>query len=569
MEKIKEIFGNCKETFSKLPKNTKIIAIGGSGVLVLALIGAVVVATGDSTGGNSPVFITTDAENVEDSRDQRETDPPDVVVSEYQVLLCGTVINVLTGEEVALEDVTCPDTRRQAESVIAALLTESDIDETTAETTLATTVTTTVATSPVATTPGETTPATTTVATTTGTTAPRNYTNVITLRGGERPTADASNDCVRVDSIDNGAWRISIRRPGRYTINGTMNNGIVVVGRNDGFPGGEVHLTLNNVNITNNAGPAIRATSRVGSLIVYSPAGTTNNLTDTRAPRLTDEELEETNANEDTLADNNNRNAALFTSETPLTVTGSGTLNLRGGHAHGIHARGTTLTVSNTNLNVQSAHANGLRSRHAMVIDNSRLNLNVNRKGLRVAGAQHGNLTIRNGSILNITSRSDAVHAEVNVNILGNSNITATVGGGFGRGNNVPADIGSRRGIRATGNIVITGGTFVLDVAEDGINASGSTTVNNATLRIAAHNRGIRGQSGLTLNNTTTTIAYSRLAFHGGGVRGSHVTINGGRTTAHFLETVNNMNLPRFTHPDNVNFSRCQGRNCNVSHNVS
>jgi hypothetical protein len=377
---------------------------------------------------------------------------------------------------------------------------------------------------------------------------PTRYRNIIQLNG-RRATTEASEENVRIEENSRGVLNIRIRRPGNYTIRGTLDRGAITIGYNNSFPGGAVNLTLDNVSITCPEGPAIRASSRVGSLTVTNRSGTTNTLRDTRPARPNDDELLGNDGDGD---EDPRRNAALF-SRAPLTVTGSGTLEIRAGHAHGIHARGTTLTLNGARVNVLSAHANGLRSRWAMTIDNSRVNLTVNAKGLRAAGANHGNIVIRNGSVINITSGRDGVHSENNVTINGNSTVNAVVDRGFSRGSHVVD--GSREGIRAGGNIVINGGNFTINAAESALNASGTVHVTGATMKLEGFVRGIRGGHGVRLDNSNVRVEMSRIAIHGGSVVGhSHIRINGGSVHLQATESGFNANVPS-TLPDRNAFT--------------
>jgi hypothetical protein len=365
------------------------------------------------------------------------------------------------------------------------------------------------------------------------------------------PRLEDGTRAVQFNVGDDGTAVLRIRAAGNFTLTGTMSNGEVVVGHNnDDISIGAVNLTLRNANITNRNGPAIRAIRTVESLTITNASGSTNTLVDQRGPRPNEDEFE--NNPEDFP---NARNATVFTREVPLTITGSGTMNITAGFAHGIHARGNQVTIRGARINVTRAHANGIRARRSIVIDNSRIDISSGNKGVRAGGSQHGNIVIRNNSTLNITSAGDAVHAEVNLTV-NNSTINATTGGGWQQGS-LEVQF-SRTGLRATGDISVTGGTISLNCARDGFNTSGVVNINGANLTVSAHRRGVRGQRGVVLANTTTRIEMSRIALHGGslpesgGRAASHVRIVGGTVHLRFTETAFNRQLPSGTPPDNT-----------------
>jgi hypothetical protein len=363
-----------------------------------------------------------------------------------------------------------------------------------------------------------------------------NYT--ITLNGGNTnvdniPRDANDNRVVRVEDNEDGSISVRIRAAGRFTITGTLSNGEVVVGHNqDDISIGAVHITLNSASITNNTGPAIRAIRTVESVTINVSG--TNTLIDRRPAR----------PNEDDFEDNpedfpNSRNATIFTREVPLTITGSGTLNITAGFAHGIHARGDTVTITGTRVNVRQAHANGIRARRSIVISGATIDITSGNKGIRAGGSQHGNIVIRDNSNVTIKSAGDAIHAEVNVTVL-NSTVNVTSGGGWQNGNLPITE--SRTGIRATGNVSVTGGSLTVNAG--------------TTVRVSAHRRGIRGQRGVTLRNTDTRIEMSRVSVHGGALGGiSHIRYQGGSVHMRFTETAFNQGLPGDQFPDPASYT--------------
>jgi hypothetical protein len=389
------------------------------------------------------------------------------------------------------------------------------------------------------------------------------YSNLITVNGTSA-TADADERHVQITTNSSGVLVIQIRRPGTYTITGKSSEVAVNVGSNDGFPGGTVTLNLRNVDLTHSHGPAIRATGRVGKLVIVNEPGTTNTLRDTRPARPADagERDDISEAVRDGEQDPMARNAALFTNNTPLDITGRGTLIVHGRFGHGIHARGASLTIlGGANVNVASAEAIGLRARHAVTIDGSTVSITTKHKGIRGAGEQHGNVVIRNKSTVTMTTPRDAIQSENNVTVQ-NSTVNATVDGGWRQGRH-PVQ-GSRVAVRARGNVVITGGNLTLHAAEHGINSSGTVNISGgATMNVETSGRGIRGQHGVTLNGANVTIGIANVGIHGGSMPGSHVRISGGNVSIHYIQTAFNQGLPAGAPTSGYTHSHC-AQNCSA-----
>jgi hypothetical protein len=563
MDKLKEFLS------TKAGKITGIITVG---VVAIAISGVLIFTVFDDDDNRH--HVTTDPYNTDDPGDGRLWEPPpDPRVPPTPIKVEDLVRGVfqwicpLTGELINEEDI-----RHHP------LLTEPpdpNGDDVPTDTNGSPVVTTGGGTSPTGgTTPtGGTNPTGGNGTTSTGTQSNPSFSNVITLNGSNS-TADASEDNVRISTGTNsGITTVQIRRAGTYVITGTLANGRINVGSNDDFPGGDVTLILRNVNITNGDSPPIRATSRVSSLTILNESGTTNTLRDTREPRLdTDDQDDGVDGGEED--DDPRRNAALF-SRAPLFISGAGTLNVHGGYAHGIHARGdgSTLTITSTNVNVQSASVHGLRSRRSTIIINSRVNITAERKGIRAAGSSFGNITIRDNSTVNITTVGDAIHAEININILENSTVNATTDGGWQNGNRQHLTIGSRRGLRAGGPVNVANSKLTLNCAGAGIHSSSNVIFDNVTAEISAFTQGIRGQFGVWLSDTNLTIPISTIALHGGSNPASHdrpashIYFNDGCVlNLHFVSTVINANVPNRPNESVFNNGTNSATRCNGCH---
>jgi hypothetical protein len=389
----------------------------------------------------------------------------------------------------------------------------------------------------------------------------------ITLNGNSVKTDENGDTRVRIRDRDN---RIEIRRPGEYIITGTLYNGFVVVdtNRSDGSGReGVVNITLRNAKITNPDGPAIRSTRNDagGTLTVTLAPGTVNNLTDSREGRPEeDDEVDDGGGEEDAPP---RRDAALF-SHIPLTITGSGTLEVVGGFAHGIHSRNILSVSGGANIVVVDAHVHGLRSRYEMFINNSNIDVvNASSRGLRAAGNNNGRIMITNSEV-KVRSYRDGIYASNNLNIT-NSKVDVVVDRGFGVGR--PSDEYSKRGLRAKGNITLNGGTFKIDSVAGAVGAGRDVTITNVKMETRSGGSAIRGRPNITIRNSNIDV---RIANHGltAGWRteAGAVTLSGNTITVHARSSNLNTEHKPNTAParDNMpSFTNCPS-GCTANHSL-
>ncbi|MCL2070711.1 MAG: carbohydrate-binding domain-containing protein [Oscillospiraceae bacterium] len=335
----------------------------------------------------------------------------------------------------------------------------------------------------------------------------------ITLNGSSATSTTAIGGAV----AEIGTRSITINHPGEYLVTGTIHDGSIVVAAQ-----GDVTLRLAGVNITRSDGPAIRTTREMEGYKLTIILEGDNTLRDGRPwspPRDGIEDPDADGEAEDTPA---TRNGAIFSRAIELVITGSGKLNIHGGHGHGINSR-NALTLLSTNVEVD-APTHGLRSRIQTTIVNSNVTIRAGSKGIRGAGANHGHVNVM-GSTLNINSTRDAIHSEAGIS-LEHTNYTATVHGGWTSGRSEE----TMRGLRSGGNVTINGGMIVLNCAEDAISASNEVFINGATLDLHSSRRAIRGQFGVTVNSSDVTVHVSNHGF-----RGLNVFINGTSLNIHFV----------------------------------
>ncbi len=124
--------------------------------------------------------------------------------------------------------------------------------------------------------------------------------------------------------------------------------------------------------------------------------------------------------------------------------------------------------------------------------------------------------------LIDITAEGDAVSAGTDVTIV-DGDIVLSAGGGS---NNRTGATVSAKGIKAAGRVVIDGGDFTVDSADDAIHSDGSVTIDGGTFVLSSGDDGIHAATDLVINDGDIRIARS---YEGLESADADITLNGGR----------------------------------------
>jgi hypothetical protein len=317
---------------------------------------------------------------------------------------------------------------------------------------------------------------------------------------------------------------IEIILPGNYTVSGTLRDGQLRLVHRDAagqrISGGNVGVTLNNASLTSSDGPALRISEGWDTVTVTNAAGTTNRVVDSRPQRPSAEELDGID-NED-LDDNHRRNAAIYSNNSPLIITGGGELRIAGGFAHGINVNGSSLTIRDARITVENAWRNAIRAQQDLRVEKSDINVISANRALRSTGNNRGNIVIHNSTVKAVTG-DDAIHATTML-FISDSNIDLLTGGGWEYSRDDDVRGNNATGLRNEGaehNIILRGGTFNLDCAGVPVLTTGHLTVDGSTMNIitGAQRNALRGRSGIEVRNANIVIERCQIGFRAGGER--------------------------------------------------
>ena len=281
--------------------------------------------------------------------------------------------------------------------------------------------------------------------------AQTHYTNEdLTWDSSGEKTIDLANPTATAGvSVENGT--ITITSGGTYRITGEYSGQVKI----EAAKTDTVRLVLDNAKITNSTGAAINVVS-AAEAIIYTAAGTTNTVAD------------EANY---TATGDDDPDAAIY-STANLTLTGEGSLSVKGAYEEGIHTTGGLVIASGT--------------------------LEVNAANTGIKGKDYVDIT---GGIVNVTAAQDGIK----------STNTDDESKGFTRlsAGSVTVSAGDD-GLKAPHTLEISGGTLNIEKSNEGIEAQyinildGDVTVNSTDDGI---NASLKDSSSDTSSDTTSGTA--------------------------------------------------------------
>ena len=278
---------------------------------------------------------------------------------------------------------------------------------------------------------------------------------------------------------------VTIAKEGTYVISGTLTDGQIAIAATSND---KVHLVLNGVDITNKSGAPLYA-SQCDKLIITLADGTENTLTDGGTNFI--------------YADTTNKepNAALFCKD-DLTINGTGSLTVNAGFNNGIGTKDDLLIVSG-DITINAAN-HGLRGNDSITVLDGSFNITAQNDGIQTNNTEDallGWVLIENGTF-EITSAHDGIQADTMLTIAGGEFNIIT------GGQDVSADTtsDSYKGMKSAGNILITGGSFIIESADDAVHADGNIAIDGGNLTLSSGDDAVHADGDLTITGSATSI---------------------------------------------------------------
>ncbi|MBN2444633.1 MAG: carbohydrate-binding domain-containing protein [Spirochaetales bacterium] len=297
---------------------------------------------------------------------------------------------------------------------------------------------------------------------------------------------------------------VTITSAGTYTINGSLNDGRIIVNTTDQVL---VTLNLNGINVYSSVNSPLSIMNAPEGVEIVLGAGTVNTLRD--------------NSNYQFDGTDDEPNATLFAKD-DLDISGEGTLHVEANYNDGIACK-DDMNIKDCTITVNAVD-DGIRGKNSLEIK-SGTTITVNSGGdcLKSDDEEDGLIEIKKCT-LNLTSTgADGMDAEIAVTVTNeDANVKITTGGGS---NIRPNDSVSTKGIKGSGSITIETGTVNINSSDDSIHSGGDITIIGGMLTLATGDDGVHSDTVLTIDNGTIIVNKSYE-----GLEAPTLNLNGGYT---------------------------------------
>lgn len=344
------------------------------------------------------------------------------------------------------------------------------------------------------------------------------------------------------DSVQISGTTVTITEEATYILSGTLNDGMVIVNADKSA---KLQLVLNGVSINSETSAPLYILA-ADKVFVTLAEGTENTLS---------------NGGTFTAIDENNIDAVIFSKQN-LTLNGSGSLTVTSPAGHGIVSK-DDLVITGGTYTVNCA-SHGLDANDSVRIMDGALTVDAGKDGIRAENdedASLGFIYISGGS-LNIEAEGDGISAGTYLQIEdgtfdllcggGSENGSKEssdswggfMGGGMGGGmggfmgggpggrsgiassssaSTSDESSSSMKGLKAAGDMLISGGSFTINSADDAIHSNGSITITGGTFEVATGDDGVHADDTLTVTACTVNISESYE-----GLEAHHIVVSGG-----------------------------------------
>lgn len=305
---------------------------------------------------------------------------------------------------------------------------------------------------------------------------------------------------------------ITIKDEGTYILSGDLNGGMIIVEADDTD---KLQIVLNGVNITSETSAAIYV--KTADKVFVTTTASSNNLL--------------TNGGSYVAIDENNIDSVIF-SKSDLTLNGAGSLVINSPAGHGIVSKDDLVIASGTYDITAASH--GISGKDSVRIANGSFTIRSDKDGIHAENnddASLGFLYVSGGSF-DIVAKGDGLSAE-NYLLVEDGDYNIVTGGGntnetlennaFESTTASTEDSTSMKGIKATGELFINGGTFTIDSADDALHSNANLYVNKGSFNISTLDDGLHADSKLVISSGSIQIGKSYE-----GLEGQSIDILGG-----------------------------------------
>ena len=333
------------------------------------------------------------------------------------------------------------------------------------------------------------------------------------------------------NSVQISGSTIVLKEEATYLISGVLDNGMIIV---DAPEKAKLQLVLSGAQITNETSAALYILE-ADKVFLTLAEGTDNALA---------------NGGSFVAIDENNIDSALF-SKQDLTMNGRGTLTVSSPAGHGIVSKDDLVITGGTYVVNSASH--GLDANDSVRITDAALTIDAGKDAIHCENdeeTEKGFVYISGGSI-KAEAEGDGITASAYMQIE-DGTIDLLVGGGNENGTKSHSDyfggyMGGRpgqmppgsypgstqnitdetstsmKGLKATSGMLISGGSFTIDSADDAIHSNLSLTLNGGTFTIASGDDAFHAEDTLTVTAGTMEISTCYE-----GLEALHIDVQGG-----------------------------------------
>ena len=318
------------------------------------------------------------------------------------------------------------------------------------------------------------------------------------------------------NSVNISGSRVTITEEATYVISGELTDGMLIVNAKDTA---KLQLVFNGVDVTSKTSAALYVLE-ADKVFLTLAEGTTNTLA---------------NGGSFTAIDDNNIDGALF-SKQDLTLNGAGSLTVTSPAGHGIVCKDDLVVTGGTYTINSASHA--VDANDSVRISAATFTIDAGKDAIHCENtedAEKGFIYISSGTI-QAEAEGDGIAASAYLQIE-DGTFDLLIGGGSKNGSQASSgnyggfmgggpggmrpgssqssttttdeNSASMKGIKAANSLLISGGTFKIDSADDSVHSDVSVTINGGTFELASGDDAIHAEETLTITAGTFNITES------------------------------------------------------------
>ena len=317
----------------------------------------------------------------------------------------------------------------------------------------------------------------------------------VTLNG---TSAQCDDPTVTVDGST-----VTITAEGSYLLSGELE-GMVIV---DAADTDKIQLILDGASITSPTSAAIYV-READKVFVTTAEGSENVLA---------------NGGEYIAIDDNNIDGAIF-SKSDLTLNGKGILTVDAPLGHGVVTK-DDLAITSGSYTID-AESHGLNGKDSVRVSGGEFTITSGKDGIHSENLEdlEAGFVYLSGGTYNITAGGDGISASGYLQTEGGE-FTITAGGGSANASSAwsTEDTASLKGLKSDGDMLLNGGTFQIDSADDALHSNLNLTLTGGSFTISTADDGAHAGANLTISDGTVDILQSYE-----GIEGKSIDIAGG-----------------------------------------